>query len=321
MNGQALLVALLGASSMAVFALGLWLPAYLRHRAVQRRLAGFVNAGSASGYALDLAGRRRARTVRRQDSRERGQIAARYIARKIIASQTDVTVGEVAGAMAILGLFAFTIAAAWSGQMLVGALVAPVAAGLPILWLDRQFRRIDARFHAQLLDTVALLSSSVRSGHSLLQALEHVAGEAPEPTRTGFALVVREIGLGASQDDALERLADRFPSEDLELVVSAVNVHNQIGGSLSKVLDAIGDTIRERVRVAGDIRGLTSQQRYSAYVLSLLPVAAAAILMVVSPDYVAVLFAEGPLRQVLAVAAGLVVLGFFSMRWVARIDV
>ncbi|HUG56549.1 MAG TPA: type II secretion system F family protein, partial [Candidatus Limnocylindrales bacterium] len=166
-----------------------------------------------------------------------------------------------------------------------------------------------------------LLASSVRGGHSLLQALEQVASQAPEPTRSAFALAVREIGLGASQEDALERLAERFPSEDLELIVSAINAHQQIGGSLAKMLEAIGQTIRERQHIAGDIRSFTSQQRYSAYVLSALPVAALLGLVMFSPDYIAVMFDDTGLRTALIVAAGMVFAGFFLMRRLATIDV
>jgi tight adherence protein B len=315
-----LLVAVLGAATMAVLALGLWLPAYLRHRTLTRRLAGFVQADTAAGFAMDLGGRRRVRTSRRAvDERDRWFI--RSVARMILQAHVDVSVGEVIAAMAVLGLLAFTLSAIWSQLMIVAAVVGAFAAAAPIAWLHWRRRRVEQRFELQLLDTIALLASSVRSGHSLLQALEHVASEAPEPTRSAIGLVVREIGLGASQEDALERLADRLPSEDLELIVSAVNVHHQIGGSLAKVLDAIAQTIRERARVAGDIRGLTAQQRYSAYVLSLLPVAAAAALLLISPDYVNVLFGPGPLRIALIAATAMVALGFIIMNRLARIDV
>ena len=239
----------------------------------------------------------------------------------IVQAHVDVSIGEVIAAMAVLGVLGFTITTIATGFLVAGGVVGTIAMLSPIGWLHWRRRRVERQFELQLLDTIALLSSSVRSGHSLLKALEHVTSEAPEPTRSAIGLVVREIGLGASQEDALERLADRLPSEDLELIVSAVNVHHQIGGSLAKVLDAIAQTIRERVRVAGDIQGLTAQQRYSAYVLCLLPVAAAAALMLFSPDYVAVLFAPGPLRLILVAAAGMVAIGFFLMNKIARIDV
>ncbi|HEY6201642.1 MAG TPA: type II secretion system F family protein [Candidatus Limnocylindria bacterium] len=315
-----LLVAFLGSAAMAVLALGLWLPAYLRHRALTRRLSGFVQADTASGFALDLGGRRRAR-IRRQVVGDRNRWLVRHVGRMITQAQVDVSIGEVIAAMAVLSLLTFTLSAIWSGFLIVGGLAGGIAAAAPLAWLHWRRRRVERRFETQLLDTIALLSSSVRSGHSLLQALEHVTSEAPEPTRSAIGLVVREIGLGASQEDALERLADRLPSEDLELIVSAVNVHHQIGGSLAKVLDSIAQTIRERVRVAGDIRGLTAQQRYSAYVLSLLPVVAAGALMAFSPDYVSVLFAPGPLRIVMIAAAAMVVVGFLVMNRMARIDV
>ena len=313
-------VALLGAGTMATLALGLWLPAYLRHRALRRRLAGFVLADTPGGFAMDLGGRRRSRTVRRTAG-ERDRWLIRQVSRIILQAQADVSVGEVLAAMTVLALLMFTLVTIWSGVLILGAAAGVVAATAPMIWLRWRRGRIERRFNAQLLDTIALLASSVQSGHSLLQALEHVASQAPEPTRSAIGLVVREIGLGASQEDALERLADRLPSEDLELIVSAVNVHHQIGGSLAKVLDAIGATIRERVRVAGDIKGLTAQQRYSAYVLSLLPVAAAAALMLFSPDYIQVLFAPGPLRLALIVAGAMVVAGFVVMNRMAKIDV
>jgi tight adherence protein B len=296
------------------------MPAYLRHRAVRRRLAGFVNQGTAGGFAVDLGGRRRSRATRRT-ANERSRLAIRSIAQMIIRAQADVSVGEVVAAMAVLALLTFTLASVWIGSLILGGLVACVAMTLPLLYLRFQRHRVERKFGAQLLDTVGLLASSVRSGHSLLQALEHVTTEAPEPTRSAIALVVREVGLGASQEDALERLGDRLPTDDLELIVSALNVHHQIGGSLAKVLDSISDTIRERVRIEGDIRGLTAQQRYSAYILSLLPVAAAVALLLFSPDYVAPLFAPGPLQLLLVAAGVMVFVGFLIMQRMAKIDV
>lgn len=314
------LVAVLGTAAMLTLAFGLWLPAYLRYRELQRRLRGFVHAGADGGLALDLGGRRRARASRRVGA-DRTPFLLRYLARRIARSQADVSVGEVLGAMAVLSALAFVLGAVWWQSVVAGAGLALLAAALPVLWLEREHRRMRKRSSAQLPDAVALLSGSVRSGHSLLQAIEHVASDAPEPTRSNFAVVVREIGLGAAQDDALERLAERMSSEDVDLIVSAINVHSQIGGSLAEILDAIGTTIRERALAEGDIRAITAQQRYSAYVLALLPVVTIIGLSLISPDYVAVFFEEGPLRAAAAVAGGMVVVGFFAMRSLASIDV
>ena len=105
---SSIVVALLGSAAMAVLAFGLWLPAYLRHRALSRRLTGFVQADTATGFAMDLGGRRRTRTNRRATD-ERGRWVIRQVARMIVQAQVDVSIGEVFAAMAILGLLAFTL--------------------------------------------------------------------------------------------------------------------------------------------------------------------------------------------------------------------
>ncbi|HEV2010539.1 MAG TPA: type II secretion system F family protein [Candidatus Limnocylindria bacterium] len=311
--------AVLAAGAIATFALGLWLPAYLRHRTLRQRLAGFVYAGTTAGFALDAAGRRRRAVTRRV--RARKQPFARLLSNRIALSHADVSPGEVVVATIILGVVAFVIASGVAGSIGVGALAGLAAGGAPMAWLEVMHRRALGRFSSQLLDTILLLASSVRGGHSLLQALEQVASQAPEPTKTAFALAVREIGLGASQESALDRLAERFPSEDFVLIVSAINAHQQVGGSLARMLDAIGQTVRERQHIAGDIKSFTSQQRYSAYVLSALPVAAMAALAAFSPDYVSVMFEYDGLRLALAIAAAMVVAGFLLMRHLASINV
>jgi len=173
----------------------------------------------------------------------------------------------------------------------------------------------------RVLGTVRVVGGAGLAGHRWLQSLEKVGTGAVEPCGVAIALVVRGIGRGGSEEGALERLGDRVRSGGLGLIVSAFNVHHQSGGSLAKVLDAISETIRERVRVSGDIRGLTAQQRYSAYVLSLLPVVAAGALFLFSPSYASVLLAPGALRIALIAASGMVVAGFLVMNRLARIDV
>ncbi len=177
------------------------------------------------------------------------------------------------------------------------------------------------RFREQLPDSLTMLASSVRAGHTLLQAFEQLGREAPAPSAAAFVTLVREIGLGAPQDEALERLARRYPSEEIDLVVTAVSVQDQVGGSLARVLDSISHTLRERARIAADVSALTAQQRYSAYILAVLPIAVGAVLTLVGPDYMAPLYEPGPLRIALAVAGALILAAFLIMRRIAAIDV
>lgn len=310
------LVAVLGTSAMLVLLFGIWYPSYVRARVLRRRLGLLV--GGSGGDAIDLGGRRRTRGLRRPTMDGRRGVL-RGLEERLERSAIDLTAGEIVGAMIVLAL-----ASALIGGVLWGPLQAVAGllfgASLPLLWINWRHARRLRVFRTQLPDTIALLASTVRAGHSLLQGFEQVARESVEPMRGAIEQVVREIGVGASQNEAIERLAARFPSEDLDLIVASINVQHEVGGSLAQSLDDMSATLRERQRIEGDIRALTAQQRYSAYVLALLPVCVAAALFFISRDYISLLF-EGTLRFA-ALAAGLmIVLGFFLMRRIASIDV
>lgn len=309
------LIAALGASSVLVLLIGLWFPSYARSRDLRRRLG--VLAGAPGAIALDLGGRRRSRGVRR--ARSENSHLLQPLRDRLERAALDLTAGEVIGAMAVLGAALGVIAGFFWGPV---AAAGGVAAGgsLPLLWIDMRHRGRQRAFRSQLPETVSLLASTVRAGHSLLQGLEQVARESIEPSRAAIEHVVREIGVGASQDEALERLARRFPSEDLDLIVASINVQHQVGGSLAQSLDDMSATLRERQRIDGDIRALTAQQRYSAYVLAALPVFVTGALFLISSDYISLLF-EGLLRIAALVAALMVVVGFLIMRRIATIDV
>jgi tight adherence protein B len=162
--------------------------------------------------------------------------------------------------------------------------------GLPRLWL---LRRAGARLKAfsdQLPDTITLMANALRSGMSLLQAMDMVAREAAPPMSEEFGRVVREIGLGVGPEEALRHLKRRVRSEDVELLVTAMNVQSQVGGNLAILLDGIADTMRERIQLKGEVRTLTTQQRVSGYVLAFMPVVGAVLMLLINPDYMRPLF-------------------------------
>jgi tight adherence protein B len=313
------LIAVLGASAVLCFVMGLWLPAVDGERRVARRLRGFVQAPLAVVDAQ--IGVARSRPRRGTQSVAKRNLIVRYVERRIADADSAMMPTQLLTGSAVLAVVAFILAVRAFGDPLPGVPAAAAGAALPLKWLGWRRGRKISRFTRQLPDAIGLLSSSVRSGHSLPQALEHVAHDAPEPTRSAFLLVGREIGLGAAQEDALARLEARFPSDDLQLVVASINVQHQIGGSLVKVLDSISETIRERIRIEGDIRALTAPQRMSAYVLCGLPVFVTVGLSLVGGGYMQPLFEPGPLRYALFGAIALVTLGFVVMRALTKIDV
>jgi tight adherence protein B len=157
----------------------------------------------------------------------------------------------------------------------------------------RQGKRV-RKFAEQLPDTITLLANSLRAGSSFLQGIELVMREARPPISEEFERVVREMQLGLALHPALNNLVRRVASEDLELMVTAIQIQSQVGGNLATVLDSIAFTIRERVRIQGEIKTLTAQQKYSGYVITGLPIGLGAILFLISPSYITPMLERPP---------------------------
>jgi tight adherence protein B len=183
----------------------------------------------------------------------------------------------------------------------------------------RQGKRMNA-FNDQLGDTITLLANSLRSGYSFLQSMEMVARESPPPMGIEFRRVIREVGLGLSTQDALNNLVKRMPSEDLDLMITAVNIQQEVGGNLAVILDTIGHTIRERVRIKGEIRTLTAMGRISGYIISGLPLFLGIVITLINPKYMASMF-NLPWLCMPICGGIMVVIGFLVIQKIVTIDV
>lgn len=209
------------------------------------------------------------------------------------------------------------------------SLVAAVALGLvtaglgwmaPQFYLSMRAKRRQNAFNDQLGDTIGLMANSLRAGYSLIQTMDLVAKESPNPISDEFRRVVREVGLGIPPHSALDNLHRRVPSEDLDLLITAIKIQSEVGGNLGEILDVIGETIRERVRIKGEIRTLTAQQQISAYVLCALPLILGGVLFVINPTYMNTLFVWPWVCMPIG-AAILIVVGFLVMRKIVAIEV
>ena len=199
---------------------------------------------------------------------------------------------------------------------------------IPRFWLARRKNGRLGAFNKQLPDTITLLANALRAGSSFLQAVELVVRESRPPISTEFGRVIREVNLGLPFDQALENMVRRVRSDDLELMATAISIQHQVGGNLAEILDLIAYTIRERVRIKGEIRTLTAQQRLSGYVVAGLPIGLAAFLFVAAPGFMEPMFANPP--SVLGLPAGVIILaiggfmmfiGFLFIRKIVDIEV
>jgi tight adherence protein B len=199
---------------------------------------------------------------------------------------------------------------------------------IPRFWLGRRRASRLSAFNKQLPDTITLIANALRAGSSFLQAIEMVVREAQPPITIEFGRVVREVNLGLAFDAALENMVRRVRSDDLELMTTAITIQHQVGGNLAEILDSIAFTIRERVRIKGEIRTLTSQQRMSGYVVAALPIGLMAFLFVLSPSFMDPMFKKPP--AIAGLPAGIVILaiaglsmfmGFMAIRRIVDIEV
>jgi tight adherence protein B len=246
------------------------------------------------------------------------------MAKELARADLKLKVGEY---LVILVLSAVLLAA--FGYFLGGMdLLFGLAGGAAGLFFPKVFVKVQqgkrlAKFNDQLADMLNLMVNGLRAGYSSMQAMEAVAKEMPAPICDEFRRVVQEMQLGVSMESALDNLLRRIPSADLDLVITAMDVQREVGGNLAEILSTISHTIRERVRIKGEIKVLTSQVMYSGKFLSVMPLLLIGALYTVNRGYFMRFFEEPKIIGIIAlVAAGVFVLtGYFVMTRIAKIEV
>jgi tight adherence protein B len=226
----------------------------------------------------------------------------------------------IAIAVILVGGFAWLIGGRNIISFVIGGVLGFLAPGFYVR--QQQSRRL-TKFNEQLADMLNLMVNGLRAGYSTLQAMEAVSKELPAPICDEFRRVVQEMQIGIPMEGALANLIRRIPSDDLDFVVTAINVQREVGGNLSEILETISFTIRERVKIKGDIRVITSQVRASGTILALIPIFLTIVLWFLNPKYLMSFMDAGPLCAVIAavVVVVLISLGFMIMMKIADIEV
>ncbi|MEE9508253.1 MAG: type II secretion system F family protein [Anaerolineales bacterium] len=195
---------------------------------------------------------------------------------------------------------------------------------VPTFYVLQSQRKRLAMFDNQLGDMLNLMVNGLRAGYSTLQAMEAVSKELPSPISDEFYRVVQEMQLGLKMEESLDHLLRRIDSNDLDLVITAINVQREVGGNLAEILDVISFTIRERVRIKGEIAALTAQGRATAWVISALPILLMLLLYLLNRPYFMQFF-NPETRNCgipLLILAGMMVLsGFAISQKIVKIDI
>ncbi len=211
-----------------------------------------------------------------------------------------------------------TITAAAAGFLLGGVLLAVVAlAVVPLgarLLVSFKAGRRRAAFADQLDDSLQLMASSLRAGHSLLRAVDAVSQDAAAPTSEEFSRIINETRVGRDLNDALDEVSARMRSDDFTWVAQAIAIHREVGGNLAEVLDAVGHTIRERNGIRRQVKALSAEGKLSAIVLMALPFGILGFISATKPEYLAK-FTESTAGYImLAVAVVMLTIGGFWLK-------
>lgn len=246
------------------------------------------------------------------------------ISRELARADMKFKVGEYFALIFILTVAIGGIAWFVGGRSIISFLIgAVVGFFLPGWYVNQQKAKRLNKFNDQLSDMINLMVNGLRAGYSTMQAMEAVSKELPAPISDEFRRVVQEMQIGISMEAALDNLLRRIPSDDLDFMVTAINVQREVGGNLSEILDTISFTIRERVKIKGEIRVMTSTVRASGTLLSLIPIVLTVILWFLNPKYLGSFMDAGLACAIGAavVVAFLIGSGYLIMMKIADIEV
>ncbi len=290
---------------------------------VNNRLAEY--GGAEKKGQIQTATSSREAVNERIDRVLRGKSFAQNIQRNLAKADLKLTVAEFIGLKLLSTAVGFAVGT-FLGRgldkfaLIVGLLVAIIAMFIPDILIKRKGTKRIKAFNDQLGDTITLAANALRSGYSLLQSMELLSKEAPSPISDEFQRVIREVSLGLSTREALANMLRRVPSDDLDLLITAINIQIEVGGNLAQILDNIGHTIRERIRIKGEIKVLTAQQQYAGYIISGMPIALAGVLMLIAPTFMTKMFVW---PWICMPICGLILIGvgFWAIMKIVDIDV
>lgn len=214
-------------------------------------------------------------------------------------------------------LFVIPGVTAW----IVGGVAAVVAYNLPRFYLNHKLKARVDKLNAQLPEALSIISNALKAGFGLLQALDNAADQLSHPISTEFERTIHEMNIGSSAEEALVALTERAGSYDLDIVVTAILVQRTVGGNLGEILDTVADTMRERIRIRGEIKTLTAQQKLTGLVIGFIPIGVGVLFQIMSPGYIEPLFTTFMGRFMIGLAVVLEVVGIMIIQRILNIEV
>lgn len=225
------------------------------------------------------------------------------------------------GASILFFVFGLLIGEDVLSKIFVGTVLGCLAFFIGRIYLSREKTKRKQRFEEQFVDAIALIANAVRSGLSLMQALELTVSEMTDPISYEVNMVIQSTRLGASLDIAMLEWVKRMNSKDLDIFVTAILIQSQTGGNLSDILETLGNTIRERFKIQRQIKALTSQGTASAYVLTALPIVLGIALYFIQPETMSLMFTNNYGILLSLSSLGMIGIGGLIVKKIVNIDI
>lgn len=289
-----------------------------------KRMERRLRAASAGGHAVEQLTILKQRALSQSEGLQRLLLAVprvHSLDRILIQSGLTLSVADLLGLSLILGAIGFFAPLFFGHAVLISTGLAVVLAALPMLYVLHARSKRLIRIESQLPDAIDLMGRAMRAGHAFPNALNMVGDEMSAPIGSEFRILFDEINYGVTLEDALLNMLSRVPSTDLRYFVVALLLQRQTGGNLAELLDNISAMVRARIKLMGEVRTLSAEGKLSAWILSLLPFAAALIINFVNPGFMTVLWTDpGGLKMVYG-ALTLMALGIWWMTRIIKIRV
>ncbi len=242
-----------------------------------------------------------------------------FLKKLIVQAGSQTNPGIVIMAMGTLGILSLLIMHYLTRNILFSAVIAPMPACLPYLFLVYKKSKRLRDFEEQLPEALDMIINALRSGFTFELSIKMVAQELPDPLAYEFAVVFEEQNLGVPLAEALAGLRLRVPSDDLDILIITLVLHRRTGGNLTEVLEKASATIRDRFRLKREVRTKTAHGRFSGFVLIMLPIGIGMILMFLAPDYFVPMLEDKMGQYLLTTAIIMQIIGIFVIKKITNI--
>jgi len=312
------------ASLLIAVAVMLGFVAILRMDTAKGQVEERLEEYGAFGTALDADGPAE-RTLLRRSWPALSRLLSRFglgmsLARALARADVPLTAAEYAIVILCLGMLGFVLGSLRLGPAF-GLVLAMALGFLPILYVRIVYNRRRRALTEQLPDVLTLLVSGLRAGHGIMQAMGLIVEKLPAPASKEFGRVIRAVEFGLPVHRALTEMSERLAVDDLDLVVTAINIQYEMGGNLARTLETIGSTVRDRIYMLGQIRAMTAQQRLTGYLLAAFPAVLAVLILLLNPSYISQLWQPGWVRILPVAAVTLQIVGTLIIRRIVNIEV